>query len=406
MKLKTIKSSRVSRYCTEAWCVLRLILLSVLMLPCVSWSQNADTQLPMDYAAENTAGKATGEAVDKAVSEVAEQAAEKAIEKATEDNVAREEITGQRPDAWWKPTKVHFLVFVIDIDSIDDANQNFEGNVFIRLRWQDKRLATTTGTTRQMPLKDVWNPRVLLANRQGLVSKSLPEVVQVKPDGTVLYYQRYSGKLSQPLELQDFPMDRHTFTIQFITVGHSEEELKILPDQLKGYSGGGMATTLSLPDWEILGHEALPLIYSPLDMIRVPGFGLRFEAKRYVSYYLWQLLLPLAVVVVMSWAAFWIGREHVGVRIGVATSSILTLIAHRFVLASLLPRLPYMTRLDYFIVGSTLLVFLALLLVVVAGYFTTRSRVVAAQRVDMFSRFAFPATFAALLGWFFSGLSN
>ncbi|MEA3302655.1 MAG: hypothetical protein U9Q75_05180 [Pseudomonadota bacterium] len=58
----------------------------------------------------------------------------------------------------------------------------------------------------------------------------------------------------------------------------------------------------------------------------------KIEAKRYIAYYIWQIVLPLAVVV-MSWAAFWIDRVHVGVRIGVATSSILTLIAQRFVFA-------------------------------------------------------------------------
>ena len=49
--------------------------------------------------------------------------------------------------------------------------------MYIRLRWMDKRLANPEGATRQMPLNEVWNPRVLLANRQGIVSKSLPEVV-------------------------------------------------------------------------------------------------------------------------------------------------------------------------------------------------------------------------------------
>ena len=120
-------------------------------------------------------------------------------------------------------------------------------------------------------------------------------------------------------------------------------------------------------------------------------------------YYIWQIVLPLAVVVIMSWAAFWIGRVHVGVRIGVATSSILTLIAQRFVFASLLPRLPYMTRLDYFTVGSTLLVFMALLVVVMTSYLSTIDRDPPARVVDLSARVAFPVAFLSLLGWFFFG---
>jgi hypothetical protein len=92
--------------------------------------------------------------------------------------------------------------------------------------------------------------------------------------------------------------------------------------------------------------------------------------------------------------------------LGVATSSILTLIAHRFVLASLLPRLPYMTRMDYFTVGSTLLVFLALLVVVLTSFLSTWGRAVAARRVDLVARAAFPGAFVWLMAWFFSVTSG
>ena len=147
--------------------------------------------------------------------------------------------------------------------------------------------------------------------------------------------------------------------------------------------GGAIARGWSLQDWERVKFEALTPPYEPMEGVRVPGFAARFEAVRYVEYYIWQVVLPLTVVVVMSWGAFWIGRPHIGVRIGVATSSILTLIAHRFVLASLLPRLPYMTRLDYFTVGSTLLVFMALLVVVSTSYLATVDRDRPAKIVDL-----------------------
>jgi len=95
-----------------------------------------------------------------------------------------------------------------------------------------------------------------------------------------------------------------------------------------------------------------------------------------------------------------VGRGNVGVRIGVATSSILTLIAHRFVLASLVPRLPYMTRLDYFTVGSTLLVFMALITVIFTSFLAEKEYDSLAHKVDISARVTFPAIFLFLLGWF------
>ena len=154
-----------------------------------------------------------------------------------------------------------------------------------------------------------------------------------------------------------------------------------------------------MPDWEILNHEALKLTYQPIAGAHAAGFGLRFEAKRYITYYLWQVVLPLAVVVMMSWAPFWLGREDVGVRIGVATSSVLTMIAHRFVLASLLPRLPYMTLMDYLTVGSTMLVLLALFMVTAIAVAEKNNKQRLAHHLDPLSRGIFPVAFFSLLGW-------
>ena len=348
-----------------------------------------------------SADMAKDKAVEEAVEEAVEKATEMVVEKAAEEAVEKAELTAKRPGEWGSPTKVQFLVFVLDFDDIDDANQSFTTNFYIVLRWKDKRLANPGGSTRQVRLEEIWNPRVVVVNQQGRLSKSLPEIVQVDPDGTVSYRQRYTGNLSQPLDLAQFPRDTHNFTIHFVAAGYTHDELEFLPALHRNIPGGSISDDLSLPDWKVISHEALVLPYTPIEGVNSAGFAFRFNAERYITYYIWQVILPLAVVVVMSWAAFWVGRENVGVRIGVATSSILTLIAHRFVLASLLPRLPYMTRLDYFTVGSTLLVFMALITVIFTSYLASKEHDSLAQKVDISARVTFPAIFLFLLGWFF-----
>jgi len=57
-----------------------------------------------------------------------------------------------------------------------------------------------------------------------------------------------------------------------------------------------MARTCSLQDWERVQFEALPLFCEPLEGLKVPGFAARFEAKRYIAYNIWQIVLPLVVV--------------------------------------------------------------------------------------------------------------
>ena len=397
MTFEPFKTGRGTFFKSAVMCIAVLTVLYA--FPAFVVPADEETEAVVERAAEKAAEKAVQKVAEKTV----EQAVEKVAEKATEEATEKEELKAKRPDEWRGPTNVQFVVFVIDINNIDDAAQNFNANIYIRLRWNDKRLASPGGSIRQIALEEIWNPRVLLSNRRGDVSRSLPEVVQVSPDGTVIYHQRYTGNLSQPLRLSEFPRDKHLFTIQFVAVGYTSDDLKFMPDTVRGITGGTMAENLSLPDWKILKYEALPLPYRPIEEINTAGFALRFEAERYVAYYIWQVVLPLAVVVGMSWAAFWITRRQVGVRIGVATSSILTLIAHRFILASLLPRLPYMTRMDYFTVGSTLLVFLALIAVIAISYLSGKRFDVLSQRVNIIARISFPSCFLFLLVWFLFG---
>ena len=77
-----------------------------------------------------------------------------------------------------------------------------------------------------------------------------------------------------------------------------------------------------------------------------------FTAQRYTTNYVLKIILPLFMIVAMSWIVFWINPEQAGTQIGVATTSMLTLIAYRFMVGGTMPPVPYLTRMDYFIFGS------------------------------------------------------
>jgi len=303
-----------------------------------------------------------------------------------------------QPNTEGEPTKVSFFIFLIDVDDISGADQNFTANVGLRLQWKDPRLAKDVKGTRMMDLDEVWNPRILLANRQTLTRTSLPEMVEVEPDGTVNYRQRYVGPLSQPLRLNKFPFDRHDFRIQFTAVGFESNALEFVPGEGKKYgiAGGAIADNFSQPDWKIENYSAQARPFEPIKDFKIAGFDLEFTAKRYLLYYVWQVIVPLVFIVTMSWGAFWIDPEHAGAQIGVATSSMLTLIAYRFMLADLLPRLPYMTRLDYFTLAGTAVVFLAFVEVITTTILTYKKKGQMAQKFDIYARILFPTVY---VGW-------
>jgi hypothetical protein len=97
------------------------------------------------------------------------------------------------------------------------------------------------------------------------------------------------------------------------------------------------------------------------------------EAERRTGFYTWQQLVPLLLVVMMTWVVFWIPLEFVAPRVGLAATAMLTLIAYRFAMSSVLPPIAYLTRLDLFMIGASVLVF-GSLVVSVAVTWTEHNR--------------------------------
>lgn len=74
----------------------------------------------------------------------------------------------------------------------------------------------------------------------------------------------------------------------------------------------------------------------------------------------------------------------------------LTLIAFQFALTSTLPKLSYFTLMDELILGSTMLVFGALVQATVTSILVTRGQAERALRMDRICRWLFPAALAAI----------
>ena len=292
------------------------------------------------------------------------------------------------------PVKVELSVFVIDIDGIDTVEQNFEANLFFEARWHDQTLAHDDSSPIIKPLAEIWRPNIQVINQQK-VWESFPEMVEISPEGQVTYRQRIWGDFSQKLLLRDFPFDRQTFNIQFVVEGYAHGQVELISDNGRKT---GMAADLSESDWQILNWHAEPKGYEPIPGHgSQPGFVFTFDAQRKQSYFLFKVITPLILIVMMSWVAFWIDPADSGTDISVAVTSMLTLIAYRFAIGTFLPVISYLTRLDLFILGSTLLVFFSLVEVVVTSNLVRKRHREWAYTLDRVSRWVFPMVFFYLL---------
>lgn len=304
-----------------------------------------------------------------------------------------------RPNQENGPTKVNIAVYVIDIETIDNLRQHFICDFMVLVRWKDERLK---GEKRTVDLEDIWWPNTDILNGRDL-SKLLPKRAEIDSEGNVLYRQRYYGNLACPLNLKEFPFDKQELPITIISYGNTPKNIELIFD----HNGSGSVEGFSNADWSIekgFGSVDVFKAYSSGQSrveYQLPIAIFQFKAKRHVFYYIWKVIIPLLVIVMMSWAIFYIEPDQVAPQLGLAATSILTLIAFLFSLGKILPPIAYLTKIDFFVYTSLGLVFLAFAEAVITINLSGSGNFERAKRIDRFSRWLFPMLFLLILVIFY-----
>lgn len=259
--------------------------------------------------------------------------------------------------------------------------------------WHDPRLVHPGPGVMTKSLDNVWHPQLQLTGRRK-VSPWLPRVVEISPGGEVVYRQRIWGEISQRLELKEFPFDEQTLEFRLLAMGYSPAEIEFTSHEKYP---SGIAADISLSDWEVLSSAVDIAPYQPMEHVKpLASYGFRIEVDRRSIIIVSSVLVPLFFIVMMSWAVFWLDPDLVSVQMSVATTSMLTLIAYRFMIASELPKIPYMTRLDIFVFVATTLVFLTFVQALSTAYLAKSDRLALARRIDRKARWVMPLTFVLL----------
>jgi len=308
--------------------------------------------------------------------------------------LTRSEWIGERPGVEGEATQVKISVYLMDIDEIDDVRQRFSVDMFLRATWLDPRLALPEGERstqhRIFPLDEIWSPKGLVVNDRGL-SPQLPRVAQVDALGTVVYRQRFYGKLVADLDLEQFPFDSQILPIQLVSYQYRPDELQFVVD---GDIGDGVRS-FSAEGWQFRILQPEITAYSvPAAGIALPQYTYSVKAQRNVQYYVLTMFLPMTFIVLMAWSAFWLQPNLIPSRIAISTATIFSLLAFGFSIRMNLPRISYMTRADLFVSGCMLLVFLALAVTVIVSRWANSERMAEARRLNAAARWVYLGLFA------------
>lgn len=171
--------------------------------------------------------------------------------------------------------------------------------------------------------------------------------------GELTYKSKSIYKIKNEFNLKNFPFDKQKLKI-FLRQNQSEIRANRFAVSSWTMRKAEEFKNLNLiQGWNIKSVDMRYKIYDhPLKEQFYDGFELIFEVERKSKYFVFKIILPIVLILVVCWSAVWIKPKDLESRLTITIVCLLSLIAYNFVIDKDLPKLEYLTVMDYIILIS------------------------------------------------------
>jgi hypothetical protein len=246
-----------------------------------------------------------------------------------------------------------------DINEINDGLETLEFTGVLTLKWHDPRQAfdpdvvgvdekVFQGSFQFDEISPGWYPQVVLVNESGLYEQS-GVVLRVQHDGTSTLIETLNAAAETEFNMRRFPFDAHRLEAVFEVPGFDKDEVLL---QVESDGTSSLASEVRIPQWVITGVSASvrdrPTSYAGRRGVS-SAFVVSVDVQREPFYTIRLVILPLIVIVLLSFSVFWMDRSSLGDRLSVSFIGILTGVAYLLLTSEQLPHISYFTLMHGFL---------------------------------------------------------
>lgn len=305
-----------------------------------------------------------------------------------------------------RPVEVRVSFHLLDLQGIDDEAETFEFSGILTLQWKDERQAFDPiaqgvaekfyhGNFQFNELSPSWYPQVILANASN-VTTAQGVLFRVSPNGSCTLNQDFHAVARKELQLRRYPFDRQRLEAVFQVIGFDRSQVLLV-----GHDNSATADIagIRVPQWHL---RSVSGDFRDIDAPYHPGSGksaafvLGLEVHRQPFYVVRLVILPLLIIVTLSWCVFWIKRDSLAERMSVTFVGLLTSVAYQAMLGDIMPHISYVTFINAFIsLGFILMGATAAVNLLVCQYERNGNQALG-ELIDRRSRWGFPVAYAVL----------
>jgi len=302
------------------------------------------------------------------------------------------------------PVLADMGLFIEEIPEVNEIANTFNVEGLMDIVWCDPRLKYENKgqgayelfleADAESKLESIWWPDLTFVNEVSTRDSSDKEVV-IHENGTVEYREKFTVTIEARYELAKFPFDKQTLEIEIQSFAWDSRYLQIhIEEQFVGFSDA-----FEIPEWHTDNVSTrVEAVQEVGDRNPFSEFLMVIDITRQFGFYIWKVLLPLIVLVIMCFAVFWMDDESLSSRLSVGFTGVLTVVAYQFIATGSLPKVPYMTLMDTYIAFSFIVMVLTIFQSIIVSGYNKDGRNELALKIDQKSRYLYPLFYLLGLG--------
>lgn len=292
------------------------------------------------------------------------------------------------------PATVRVGVTVRNLIAIDEVKETWQVAGLLVAHWQDPSLQFHSFRGRAVFRNlhaNVWRPDFEFENEVTPTNFRFVDFF-AQPDGTVEYTQAFTATLSTSLDLRRFPFDSQVLPLVVQAAGDDLDRTILKPDKestaLPKRSYGGLS------QWMLLSVSARgETVQGSASRATALDFG--FHLRRNPRAYVLKFIVPLLLLVIISWITFWLSHEEFKTKdqLQSAISTLLIIVAFNITASALLPKTEYVSYIDALLFACFVFVMISIATIVATHFVQLRRSQQAALKVRRFAGIALPVAF-------------
>ena len=187
--------------------------------------------------------------------------------------------------------------------------------------------------------------------------------------------------------LRSFPFDRQTLKYTIVNNNYDLTKRLINAQMFTYETLHNFVKNDDIPGWEKKSFDIKKFFYrnttDPENIAR-DGIQIEIELERKHGYYIFKVIFPIVLILTVCWSVVWINPKEIEARLTITIVCLLSLIAYNFVIDEELPKLEYLTVMDWIVLTSYVYATIPNFLSIYS--FANRSSMLVTDKVDSLSK--------------------